>query len=413
MTQYERKQKRKMLVIPLVASGRLSIRKAAKTLNMSVQGVFMLKHRYLKIGNNAFIRQCAHVAYNRKITKEAEKVIINLYNNFYSGENFSAFQKNLLLAENINLSYAAVLRIFQRNKIKSPKTYKRNTKTFDIRPERMAEGELVQMDASKHQWFMTPEYFTLSGAVDDSTHKILALYMTKNECRQGYNGVLKEMFKKDGVPLNFYVDRHSSFVRNPRKDFGTESERLFYSHNEKTHFIDICNKLNINVILALSPQAKGRIERLWETLQGQLPFLFRRLGIRTPHSANIYLRDVFIPFYNSLYAIPSQNHANCFRQTRLDLSELLAVKIPRYCDKEGYFTLYDDYFFVPSLAGSYRKKITVYISDDFGVKAKYKDKFYEVEYTDNFSTTQSSGLPAEVQRIVSDFLCSDLRQESN
>lgn len=54
-----------------------------------------------------------------------------------------------------------------------------------------------------------------------------------------------------------------------------------------------------------------------------------------------------------------------------------------------------------------------HFSDDFGIKAKYKDKFYEVEYTDNFSSTQSSGLPAEVQRIVSDFLCSDLRQESN
>ena len=375
-----------MLVIPLVASKRLSITKAAKQLGMSVQGVFRLKERYKRIGNNAFIRQCKHIAYNRKITKEAEQAIIKLYFEHYNGANFSAFHKCLILAEGINISYEAVRRIFKRNKIISPKTYKRKNKKYNLRKERQSKGELVQMDASRHQWFMDSRYFTMSGAIDDATHSLISLYVTESECRLGYNEVLKNMFTDYGSPENVYIDRHSSFVRNSRKDSGSESERLLFSKSEKTHFIDLCEKLKINVILALSPQAKGRIERLWETLQGQLPFLFRRLGIRTPEAANDYLRKVYIPFFNSLYEVQPQSHAICFKPVRENLSELLSVKISRYCDKDGYFMLYDNYFYCPSLAGSFKKKIDVCISNDFGIKARYKGKFYDVIYDDDFST---------------------------
>ena len=109
---------------------------------------------------------------------------------------------------------------------------------------------------------MNGEKITLHGAVDDATHEPTGLYFCRNECRLGYSEVLRQTLTLQGKPEAVYIDRHAAFVKNARKKDKTLEERLEYSKEEETHWTEICNELNTQIILAL-PQKQRQNERFW------------------------------------------------------------------------------------------------------------------------------------------------------
>jgi len=164
---------------------------------------------------------------------------------------------------------------------------------------RAREGEMLLLDASLHYWLEDrgPE-LTLLGFLDDATRKVLAAEFFPSEDARGYFRLLRRVLRRHGIPLSLYGDRHSVFVRND--DHWSLDEQLA-GKRQPTQFGRALAQLGVTYIAAHSPQAKGRIERLWGTFQDRLTSELRLAGAADPDQANAVLRR-FLPDYNRRFA---------------------------------------------------------------------------------------------------------------
>jgi hypothetical protein len=164
---------------------------------------------------------------------------------------------------------------------------------------RAREGEMLLLDASLHRWLEDrgPQ-LTLLGFLDDATGKVLVAEFFPTEDARGYFRLLHRLLRRFGVPLSFYGDRHSVFVRND--DHWTVEEQLA-GCRQPTQFGRALQQLGVTYIAAQSPQAKGRIERLWGTFQDRLTSELRLAGANDLHTANQVLRH-FLPDYSRRFA---------------------------------------------------------------------------------------------------------------
>ena len=212
-------QKLKMEYIPQCAAGLLSVRKCAKKIGIAPYSVSRLKKRYLKYGTAVFIHGNTGRAPKNKQFDTAK--IAADYENF-KGTNFAAFRDDCAdyLAYKILPSYSTVYNALSAAGIMSPRTRVpvREKKKHLPRNERPNEGDLIQIDASLHDWFMNGKKVTLHGAIDDATHKIVALYFCVNECLLGYYQLLWQIFIRTGglLPRAIYSDRAQCFFYHAR-----------------------------------------------------------------------------------------------------------------------------------------------------------------------------------------------------
>ena len=409
MTLYEQKQLRKSIYIPKCCRGEITCLVAAQKIGISIRSVSVLKKRYKQYGSTVFKRP-SHPGYNIKYNSDFVKHIINLYHKYYEGAPFAAFWRGLRDIEKIDIPLPSLRYILKKNGIKSGKEYHPKEKVkHESRKERACSGELVQMDASKHDWFLNGTYTNLHGAIDDATHTVTGLYFCDNECRLGYNEVLKQTFENYGVMEAVYIDRHSAFVSTPRHK--TLEERLQYEKSSNTQFNDLCKKLNIEVILALSAEGKGRIERLWGTLQDNLPYIFRRLGIQDNQSANEFLKD-WLPRFNAEFAVRSVSSSTRWKPLprHFNIDYELSIKVRCRADQYGVFTFHDHYFELLSP----RKccvKFTLCLSERFGLKAFIDGRFYPVSLCDTLSSVRCGSMPMVEQDLISRYLLNDLHSE--
>ena len=409
MTSYEQKQLRKSIYIPKCCRGEISNYEAARKIGIAKVNVLKLKKRYREKGELAFIRaNKGHPPYNLKYDKAFEERIIYLHDTYYPDTPYRAFWRCLRDIEKISIPYNSLRNICKRRGIKSCKEYKTHKKPkHESRLERPCSGELVQLDASRHDWFINGTYTTLHGAIDDARHIVTGLYFCDNECRLGYNQVLYQTFRDYGVMESVYIDRHSSFVTTPKHK--TLEERLEYEKNSDTHFNDICRRLKVEVILALSAEAKGRIERLWGTLQDNLPYIFRRLGIQDNQGANEFLKD-FLPRFNQEFQVPSRSQFTKWRKVphSVNLDFLLSIRVPRRTDSYGVFLFHDHYFELQAPRKSHVHFILC-MSEQFGIKAFMNNRFYDVTLCDVLSDTITHTMPEVEKDLISRYLLSDLR----
>jgi hypothetical protein len=175
---------------------------------------------------------------------------------------------------------------------------------------------LVQIDASPHEWIIGGELFTLHGAIDDATGEILALFFTPNECMEGYFEIIRQIVKNYGIPMSLYCDRHTIFV-SPNDGKLSIEDQLKGKTVNLTQFGRAMEELGITIIKANSPQAKGRIEKLWDTLQSRLPVEFKIRGIDT--------MEAYMPFYRSLLLLTMKNLVLNLKILNLPLDLLILV----------------------------------------------------------------------------------------
>lgn len=412
MTNYQQIQARKKIYIPRCARGELTNFEAASKIGISIRSVVTLKKRWKLQGDSVFIRaSTGHKAYNLKYDEAYQAKILKLYHEHWEGAPYSTFWRGLRDIEHIYIPYDSLRFILKKHNIKSWRDYRpRKKPKHESRQERPCTGELLQMDASKHDWFMNGTYTNLHGGIDDARHIVTGLYFCDNECRLGYNEVLRQTFENYGVMQAVYIDRGSSFVTSPRGKKLTMEERLQLTRGSDTHFNDLCHKLNIEVILALSAEAKGRIERLWGTLQGILPFYFRRLGIQDNQSANNFIMR-WLPTFNREFAKQARSPYNRFRPLpknfNLDLG--LAIKIPKMTDRYGIFSFHEQYFELQAPRKSC-VRFTLCLSEQFGIKA-YKDGvFYDITLCDDYisDVISSNKMPLVEQDLIARYLLEDI-----
>lgn len=174
----------------------------------------------------------------------------------------------------------------------------RRSAAHALRRRRTTCGELVQIDGSPHHWFGEERPpACLIAFIDDATGKIMAADFFETESVEGYFSLLIRYISRHGIPVALYSDRHSIF-----KVVGERHEES----TAETQYQRACKSLGIQPIYAYSPQAKGRVERLFQTLQGRWPLEFRVRGIISIDEANQHIEE-FVEDFNQEFGIPPQN----------------------------------------------------------------------------------------------------------
>jgi len=374
-------QLKRYTVIQKTLEGTMTVKEAAEVLDLSARQVIRLRKGVKENGVAALIHKNQGRKPAHAIPEELKQKIINLkMSDVYKDANFKHFQELLDRVENIKLSYSALYGILSGAGIKSPKK-KRRFKPHRRRKRKPQIGLLIQMDATPYDWLGDGNNYTLHGAIDDATGNIVGLYMTKNECLQGYFETCRYMILNFGIPVSLYCDRHAIFLSTKAGKLSIE-EQLAGKVCNDTQFQRAMKELGVTIIPARSPQAKGRIERLWNTLQSRLPVEFKIAGIKTIGEANEFLKG-YIHEFNRIFPVEPQNAESAFRPLPegVDLDCILCVKQKRKADNGGVFSFYGKQFKIiqkenqPSIPA--HTTVNVFISSITGVWVEYNGRIYE------------------------------------
>lgn len=239
--------------------------------------------------------------------------------------------------------------------------------------------------------------------------------MCKNECLLGYLEVLRQTLENYGIPISLYPDKYSVFFP-PKKvnDHITVEEQLNGREKGITQFGRIVEELGITMFPASSPQAKGRIERLWETLQSRLVTEFRINKITNIEQANKFLID-YIEKYNSRFSVEPISKNTTF--LKLPKRYNLCVRFERTIDNAGVFSINNSKFQILDKSLPPKTKIQVYISQKIGMRVKSNNKIYDVEPLEMISKDQidtnkldyHQWLPNVVIKLINEYYLKDAK----
>ena len=317
-------------------SGKLKTGQAAAKLGISKQYVNRLKKAYSEKGPSCFAHGNKGKAKPWRTDPETESAVIGLYEGKYAGFNFRHFVEKLNEDEGMRATYRNVHRILTSAGFRSPKRHKarKEKARHPSRPRRQCFGELLQIDASIHNWFgeALPKA-TLHGAIDDATGTVMGLRFEKEETLKGYYEMMWQILGKYGIPEAFYGDNRTIF------EFRKLSERnQTVDRDVHINFKRMCQQLGIELITTSVSQAKGRVERLWGTLQSRLISELRLRGIPTIEAANSYLPE-FARDYNRRFAVKPDMESSVFAPapSPKEIDFYLSVEFQRTADNGSSF----------------------------------------------------------------------------
>jgi transposase len=380
VTRMTEKETKAHEVIVRAAAGVLTVKESAEALGLSERQIKRLKKKYKGEGAAAFVHKNSLRIPAHKLPEEtADKIIELKQSEVYKNCNIKHFQELLSEHHGIEISYGAVYGLLKSRGIRSPCTHRRFT-VHRRRKRRARAGLLLQSDATPFAWFSDDKKrYALHGAIDDATGQITGLYMCKNECLHGYFEMLRRTINNYGIPVSIYADRHTIF-QSPNK----EKAKIDSSIKANDTQLGRClGELNVTLIAARSPQAKGRVERLWGTLQSRLPTEFAIRGITTIEAANEFLKS-YIYAFNSAFAVEPEDPDNMFRKPdeRMNKDYVLCVKEQRVVDSGGVFSYGGKSFKVVETVSTgivpKGAKVTVMIDPAFGIKVEYRRIVFDV-----------------------------------
>jgi len=322
------------MVLNRVERGELTGPEAAKLMGLSLRQVRRLLAAYRKEGVAALAhgnRGCWPV---HRLAEDTRNRVVELARETYPGLNHHHLQELLVEREGIGLSRSSVWRILTEAGIPSPR--RRRPPQHRARRERYPqEGMLLQVDGSRHAWLEgRGPYLSLVGAIDDATGTVPYALFREQEDTQGYFLLLWEIIQRQGIPLALYSDRHSIFQVNPKQTASLEEQLA--GERQPTQLGRALKELGIQSIVARSPQAKGRVERLWGTFQDRLVSELRLVGATTLDEANQVLWD-FLPRFNARFAVPPAQPGTAYHplEPGVCLQEVLCFKYQRTVAKDN------------------------------------------------------------------------------
>lgn len=312
-------------ILKMVQEKRMTLEEAAQTMGVSYRQAKRLKRDFEKEGIEGLVHGNVGKFPANKIEDGLKAKVLALSREKYSDFNDTHFTEMLKDEEGIELSRESVRSIRREAGIKA-KHKRKPPKHFKRRDRKPNEGLMILWDGSPHRWFGKEiAACCLMAAIDDATSKVVGLFFCKAEGSWAYLELLSRVIDKHGIPLSTYQDRHSALKRND--SFWSIEEELA-GRQDPTQVGAALEALGIEPIDALTPQAKGRVERLFKTLQDRLVAQLRLKGITDIESANKYLDEIFIEEFNNRFAVSAQNVQCAWRKLARsqDLAQILSLK---------------------------------------------------------------------------------------
>src|ERR1700722_5492886 len=325
------KELQRVAVISSCVKGNLACARAASLLNLTPRHVKRLKSRLRQGGEAALAHASRGRPSPRRLPDRVRDRILHLARTTYAGFNDHHLCEKLVEKEGFSIGRETLRRLLRSAGIGSPR--KRPAPTHrQRRLPRAREGEMVLLDASLHRWLQDrgPQ-LTLLGFLDDATRKVLVAEFFPTEDARGYFRLLHSLLRRFGIPLSFYGDRHSVFVRND--DHGSVEKHLA-GPRQPTQFGRALEQLGITYIAAHSPQAKGGVERLWGVLQDRLSSELRLAKADDIDSANAVLRK-FITDYNRRFAHQPREQQTAWRAVPESLERICCFVHERFVSNDN------------------------------------------------------------------------------
>lgn len=294
--------------ISCLAEGKLNLEKAAVCLQRSERTIYRWKAKLFDEGPSGLIHGNRGRESPKKTDTELVEKILSLRRDVYYDVNDTHLVELLEGREKIRIGRSTLQRILRRNGLESKKK-RRPRKHRSRRPRKEAMGAMLQMDGSKHAWTSLGPTWCLHGAVDDATSTVWA-HFEEEECTYGYFEVMRSVFEDRGLPLSLYPDRHSIFFPVQEKLCEEAQRRGMRSESQ---FGRAMRELGVQMIPAYSPQAKGRIERVWQTFQDRLVAEMRIAEVRTMDEARLFLKG-FLERFNKQFTVPAHRSETAFRK---------------------------------------------------------------------------------------------------
>ena len=299
-----RQQWRRLDIVERIGRGELTIAEGAQALGISTRQMKRIRKRVRRRGEAALVHGNTGRRPHHKTADALRSHVAALRRGKYTGFNDEHFTEKLVEQEGIDLSRSTVRRILRESGIEAVRR-RRSPKHRRRRDRRPQAGQMILWDGSRHDWLeKRGPRLCLMAAIDDATGELLpGAHFVEQECTVGYLRVLRDIVKTKGVPLSAYMDRHGSLKRNDDK---WSLEEQLAGRRQPTQVKRALDDLGVQVLYALSPQAKGRVERLWGTLQDRLVSELRLAGATTAAQANRILAKYTLT-HNRRFAVSPED----------------------------------------------------------------------------------------------------------
>jgi transposase len=307
----------RLKVLASVSAGTLRLKEAATRLGISYRQMRRIRSRHAGEGDAGLVHRLRGKPSNRKTPDAEREAVLMLCRDKYAGFGPTLASEYLLKDDDQAFSHDTIRRFLLADGL-MPKRRRRG-KHRSRRERRSRLGEMTQMDGSRHDWFEgRGEWCCLMVMIDDATGRLFACFHEKETLAAAFD-IFGQYAIKHGLPGSLYVDRAGIY----RSDKEPTMEQELAGEKPLTQFGRAMKHLDVELILANSPQAKGRVERVNGTLQDRLVKAMRLAGIREIVSANRLLNDSFLREFNERFMVPATAEGDAHRAVEENLGQTL------------------------------------------------------------------------------------------
>ena len=328
------KELKRLHVIHRVLEGEITGVQASEMLSLSERQIRRIAKRIREEGNSGIVHKSRGKECNRKLPKKLIERVVYLYQHKYEGFGPTLFCEKLSETEGIHISDETartwLIEAGQWKKGRKRRTHRQ------WRPRKGHYGEMVQMDGSHHNWFedRSPKC-VLMAYIDDASGRVYGRFYEYEGTMPAMDS-FKRYIKRHGIAISIYFDRHTTY-KSPSEP---SIEDEINGTEPLSEFGRALRELNIELIHAYSPQAKGRVERLFATLQDRLVKELRIRGLSTIEEANIFLEKSYWADFNKRFMVKAQYKEDIHRAVpkELNLDKILCIRTERTVRNDNTIT---------------------------------------------------------------------------
>jgi transposase len=294
---------------------------AAELLGVGERTFRRWRRRYDEDGEAGLLDRRLGKASGKRVPLDREAEVEALYRTRYGGFTAKHFHELLVRDHKFTWGYTWT-KTFLQSKGLLARAARRGAHRRK-RPRRPLPGMMLHQDGSRHEWLAGQPALDLIVTMDDATSAIYSAFLVGEEGTASTFRALEEVFGKHGLPLSLYTDRGSHYFHTPEAGGKVDRANLTQIGRALDH-------LGVEHIAAYSPQARGRSERVFHTLQDRLTKELALAQIMTMEAANVFLRDVYVPAHNARFAIKAEQEGAAFVAVAgVDLREILCIQEER------------------------------------------------------------------------------------